>query len=122
MLAPSIELGHSVGEIAAACVAGAMAIELTVARVRLVHQLSCKNGTMAAARCITGEVTATTASCLSEDEKNPVRMASMNCPNSITASDVHDVVEKVLLSMGKEYVHLQISLDERDGGRVQECG
>ena len=43
-VAPRIVLGHSVGEIAAACVAGAMsietALELSVARQRLVNQLS----------------------------------------------------------------------------------
>ena len=110
---PSIVLGHSVGEIAAACVAGAMtietALELAVARARLVHQLPSNNGTMAAVRCSMEEAQAAMSSCLSEDEQNLVGVASVNGPNSIVISGVRDVVEKVLHALGKNGVHLQVS-------------
>merc|ERR1719253_1852148 len=110
---PSILLGHSVGEIAAACVAGAMtietALELAVVRARLVHQLPSNNGTMAAVRCSMTEAKTAMSSCLSEDEQNLVGVASANGPNSVVISGVRDVVEKVLDMLGKTGVHLQVS-------------
>ncbi|KAL7542765.1 hypothetical protein ACHAXR_013097 [Thalassiosira sp. AJA248-18] len=112
-VAPSIVLGHSVGEIAAACVAGAMtietALEMVVARARLVNQLPHNIGTMVAVRCSMNEAEAAMASCLSEDEQHLVGVASVNGPNSIVISGMADVVNKVLLSMDKKGVHLQVS-------------
>ncbi|KAL9188495.1 LOW QUALITY PROTEIN: hypothetical protein ACHAXT_006873 [Thalassiosira profunda] len=110
---PSVVLGHSLGEIAAACVAGAMTIEtalaLAVARAKLVHKLANNNGTMAAVRCSMEEATAAMASGLSEDERGLVGVASVNGPKSIVLSGARDVVDKVLLAMDKRGMHLQVS-------------
>merc|ERR1719410_1408279 len=56
---PALVLGHSVGEITAACVAGAMSIEagleLAVRRGELMSSLACKNGRMVAIHCSASE-------------------------------------------------------------------
>ena len=112
-LAPSAVLGHSLGEIAAACVAGAMtietAMELAVARARLVHQLPNNDGAMAAVRCSMDEAMSTMASCLSEEEQGLVGIASVNGPNSIVVSGARGVVETVLEALNKRGVYLQVS-------------
>jgi acyl transferase domain-containing protein len=111
-VAPSVVLGHSVGEIAAACVAGAMSIEtalkLAVLRSRLVHKLPSNDGTMTAVRCSMGDANAAMAS-LSNEEQDLVGVASVNGPNSIVISGVQEVVDKVVNLLGKEGVHLQVS-------------
>ena len=113
VVAPSIVLGHSVGEIAAACGAGAMtietALELSFTRRRLVNQLPCHNGTMAAVRCSMEEANAAMSSCLSKGEHNLVGMGSVNGPDSIVVLGMIDVVEKVLLELGEKKVYLQVS-------------
>ncbi|KAL7554746.1 hypothetical protein ACHAWF_018278 [Thalassiosira exigua] len=110
---PSIVLGHSLGEISAACVAGGMSIEtamaLVVARARLVHQLPSNNGTMMAVRCSMNEAQNVISFCLKDNEKDLVGVASVNGPNSIVLSGARDTVEKVLSMLGKTGLRLQVS-------------
>eukprot|EP00584_Thalassiosira_punctigera_P001363 CAMPEP_0172527556 /NCGR_PEP_ID=MMETSP1067-20121228/2201_1 /TAXON_ID=265564 ORGANISM="Thalassiosira punctigera, Strain Tpunct2005C2" /NCGR_SAMPLE_ID=MMETSP1067 /ASSEMBLY_ACC=CAM_ASM_000444 /LENGTH=3313 /DNA_ID=CAMNT_0013311309 /DNA_START=123 /DNA_END=10064 /DNA_ORIENTATION=- len=110
---PNIVLGHSVGEIAAACVAGAMSIDsalkLAVARARLMHQLPNNDGTMIAVKCTAKEAEAAMSSCLTVEEQDLLGVASVNGPESIVLSGASDVVEKVLSVLGKKGICLQVS-------------
>ncbi len=85
------------------------ALELVVARARLVHQMPSNNGTMAAVRCSVVEANAAISSSLSEEEQNLVGVASVNGPNSIVISGERGVVEMVLTGLGKKGVYLQVS-------------
>ena len=66
------------------------------------NQLPCHNGTMAAVRCSMEETNAAMSSCLSEGKHKLVGVGSVNGPDSIFASGVIDVVEKVLLELDKK--------------------
>ena len=85
------------------------ALELAVARARLVHEMPSNNGTMAAVRCRVAEAITAISSCLSEEERNLVGVASVNGPNSIVISGEREVVGKVLAALGKKGVYLQVS-------------
>lgn len=85
------------------------ALELVVARAKLVHQMPSNNGTMAAVRCSVAEAMTAISSCLSEEEQNLVGVASVNGPNSIVISGEGEVVETVLTALGKKGVHLKVS-------------
>ena len=55
------------------------------------------------------EANAAISSCPSEGEHNLVGVGSVNGPVSIVVSGMIDVVEKVLLELGKKGVYLQVS-------------
>ena len=110
---PSVVLGHSVGEIAAACVAGGMTIEtgLRVATMRgqIMQRLPSNNGVMVAVRCSLKDVQETMLSCLDDDEYSLVGVASINGPNSIVISGKRNIIEKMLEKLGKEGIFLNVS-------------
>lgn len=101
---PGVVIGHSIGEIAAACVAGAMSIEtamsIAVTRGRMMQALPSQDGVMVAVR-----VGATDIECaldsLSASDKAVVGIGSINASNSCVISGSRSVVDRVLNSMGR---------------------
>jgi acyl transferase domain-containing protein/acyl carrier protein len=93
-IAPDAVVGHSVGEIAAAHVAGALTLEdalmLAVHRGRLLQRLHGK-GSMAAVACAPGEAEAILAR-----RGSGVVIAAVNSPTSIVLSGATDALEQVL--------------------------
>jgi len=110
---PDIVLGHSDGEIAAACTAGAMSIEtamkMVVLRARMMNDLPSSDATMIAIRCDRETAEEAMSSFLDEGEKSLVGVACVNGPNNIVLSGVRCVVEKLLAKMNKNGVYLEVS-------------
>ncbi|MFD0313328.1 type I polyketide synthase [Streptomyces flavalbus] len=90
---PAAVLGHSFGEIVAACVAGAMSLEdglrFTVERARIIQEF-CKPGTMAAVFAPEAEVAARIA-----DDPDRISIAAVNGPANTTISGERELVEEV---------------------------
>lgn len=91
---PGVVMGHSVGEYAAACVAGVFSLEdgltLIAERARLMQSLP-KNGSMAAVFATRERVEAAIA-----DQSDSVSIAAINGPESIVVSGETTAVEAVL--------------------------
>jgi acyl transferase domain-containing protein len=91
---PALVCGHSVGEYAAACVAGAMSLEdgltLIAERARLMEELP-PGGAMAAVRAERDSV----ATWLDGHEQS-VSLAAVNGPANLTLSGAADVLERIL--------------------------
>lgn len=92
---PAVVLGHSVGEIAAAHVAGVIdladACRLVTARGRLMHALP-ENGGMVALEAAVDEVTSAMEQLSARDR---VSIASINAPMQVVASGEMDVINKL---------------------------
>jgi acyl transferase domain-containing protein len=91
---PALVCGHSVGEYAAACVAGAMTLEdglaLIAERARLMEELP-PGGAMAAVRADRDAVAARL-----EGHEQSVSLAAVNGPANLTVSGAADVLEAIL--------------------------
>ena len=111
-VSPSIVLGHSVGEIAAACVAGAFSIETALEMVfqwtKLVHEIQRDNCTMTTVRCSLADAKVA-ISLLQEHEQSLVGVESVNGPKSLVLSGSKEVVDKVLDKLGKRGHHISVS-------------
>ncbi|KAL3254525.1 hypothetical protein ABHI18_008905 [Aspergillus niger] len=92
---PAVVLGHSVGEIAAAHVAGIMnladACRLVAARGKLMHALP-ESGSMVALEAGVDEVTSAIEQLSARDR---VSIASINTPTQVVASGEMDVIDKL---------------------------
>ena len=99
---PDIVLGHSVGEYAAACIAGAMSLEdglkLVATRGRLMEELP-ESGAMAAVFADEARVAAVIAPYTGQ-----VAIAVINSPTNIVISGVRQTVEAVLAELQAEGV------------------
>ena len=95
-ICPTAVLGHSVGEITAACIAGAMsietALELAIKRGEMMWALPQMDGVMVAVLCSLTEAVTAIAACLSDNEQEMVGVGSVNGPQSIVLSGTHNVV------------------------------
>src|SRR5690554_4641170 len=107
---PTLVLGHSVGEYAAACVAGALSLEdairLVAARGRLFDSLP---GTGAMAAIFAGEPE---VAALLEPYAAEVCVAAVNGPTEVVVSGVRDAVEQVIRDAerrGLEYRRLAVA-------------
>jgi acyl transferase domain-containing protein len=108
---PAAVLGHSLGEYAAACFAGAMSLEdglrLVVERGRLLQRLAAA-GTMAAIFASQAEVAAELASC----DPALISIAAINGPANTTISGAREIVAAVCAAFtarGVEAKQLHIS-------------
>ena len=107
---PAMVLGHSVGEIAAACVAGVMSMEaglkLTAERGRLMQALPVNEGVMVAVRCgeaaVSNAIQAQGLSC-------KVAVAAVNGPSSVVVAGSEEAVEAVLGELGAVGHRLRVS-------------
>ncbi|CAM9593565.1 unnamed protein product, partial [Chrysoparadoxa australica] len=94
-MVPDAVMGHSVGEVVAACVAGVMSLEdglmFTVHRARSMQRVPRSDGCMYAVRAGAEEVSAA----ISNDEL-AVSIAAVNGPKSVTISGSEVQVQKVL--------------------------
>ncbi|MFF1279007.1 SDR family NAD(P)-dependent oxidoreductase, partial [Streptomyces marokkonensis] len=107
---PDFLVGHSVGEIAAAHVAGVMSLEdacaLVVARGRLMQELP-SGGVMVAVEAAEAEVLA-----LLEDHAGEVSIAAVNGPRAVVIAGVEAAVEQavsVLKEQGRRTTRLRVS-------------
>lgn len=102
---PAAVMGHSIGELTAACVAGMLslkdAIRLVVARGRLMGSLP-KGGAMAAVFAPERVVRAVIA-----QEGDKLSIAAVNGPTNIVVSGEEDALERVLRSLQGKGVELQ---------------
>jgi acyl transferase domain-containing protein len=110
---PSVVLGHSLGEISAACVAGAMtidtALELVVKRSKMMAELPANDGVMVAVHCSLEEAQSAMNICLETEERTKAGVGCVNGPNSIVLSGHRDVVEKVLQTLDRCGKFLEVS-------------
>ncbi|HEU4625135.1 MAG TPA: beta-ketoacyl synthase N-terminal-like domain-containing protein [Steroidobacteraceae bacterium] len=111
---PSVVLGHSVGEYAAACVAGAFTVEegarLVAARARLMQQLPAGGG-MLAVQGASDRVQELVEHTLS-GRKGGVGIAALNAPGSIVLSGAQSALKSVaqdLADAGLRVTPLQVS-------------
>ncbi len=99
---PTAVMGHSVGEYAAACVAGVFSLEdglkLIAARARLMQALP-ENGEMVAVFASEGQVQAAI-----KPYAQQVSIAAINGPQSIVISGERDCIEAVISFLQKEGV------------------
>lgn len=107
---PALVLGHSVGEIAAACVAGVMPMEaglkLAAERGRLMQALPSNEGVMVAVRC--GEVSVSAAiRALGLGAK--VSVAAVNGPSSVVIAGSEVQVSAVVGELGVAGHRLSVS-------------
>ena len=109
---PSMVLGHSVGEIVAASVAGVMLMEagmrLVVARGRLMQELPQEDGVMIAVRCSELAVLSAIGT-LDAKEAQRVSIGAVNGPKSVVVSGSASAVDVVLRSLGKDGQRLNVS-------------
>ncbi|SDT82754.1 Acyl transferase domain-containing protein [Streptomyces sp. TLI_053] len=108
---PAAVIGHSLGEYAAACFAGALSLEdglrLVAERGRLLQRLA-ESGAMAAIAAPAAEVTAE----LARHDEALVAVAAVNGPANTTVSGVREVVDEVCAAFaarGAEVRRLRIS-------------
>ena len=98
---PALVLGHSVGEIVAACVAGVMPMEvglkLATERGRLMQALPGNEGVMMAARC--GEA-AVSAAIQALGLAGRVSVAAVNGPSSVVVAGSEAAVGAVMVELG----------------------
>ncbi|MEU3302082.1 amino acid adenylation domain-containing protein [Streptomyces sp. NPDC006678] len=96
-ITPDAVAGHSVGEIAAACVAGTLsladAVRFAAERGRLMAQL-CAPGAMAAVRC--DEETATA---LVADARGALSVAAVNAPDQVVLAGTEAAVERAVAEL-----------------------
>ena len=107
---PALVLGHSVGEMAAACVAGVMSMEaglkLTAERGRLMQALPVNEGVMVAVRCSESQVTSAIQA-LGLDRK--VAVAAVNGPSSVVLSGSEVPIAAVVGALGATGHRLSVS-------------
>lgn len=93
-VAPAAIVGHSVGEIAAACVAGVLSLEegarIIVLRARLMHECARGEGTMLAVG-----ISAEEALALIARHDRTVSIAAFNGPRSLTLSGLRSSLEAI---------------------------
>ncbi|KRV49609.1 polyketide synthase [Wenjunlia vitaminophila] len=104
-LKPSALLGHSIGELAAACIAGVFslpdAVRLVAARASLMADLPA-GGAMAAVHC--DEATARRAIA---DHPDTLSLAAVNGPHTVTVSGVAADLDAVLATLKEQGVRSQ---------------
>ena len=107
---PAMVLGHSIGEIVAACVAGAMTMEaglrLAIERGALMQALPAGEGVMVASRCSQADAEGAITE-LSLGDRAAV--ASVNGPESVVVAGTEDAVMAVLAKLGKKGAKLSVS-------------
>jgi len=107
---PALVLGHSIGEIVAACVAGVMTMEaglnLAIERASLMQALPAGEGVMAASRCSKTEVDRAIEDL---ELSATVAVASNNGPKSVVLSGTDTSVTAVLEKLGKKGHRLSVS-------------
>lgn len=107
---PAMVLGHSVGEIVAACVAGVMSMEaglkLTAERGRLMQALPVNEGVMVAVRC--GAV-AISSAIQAQGLSGEAAVAAVNGPSSVVVSGSEAAVGAVLGEFGAKGHRLHVS-------------
>ena len=96
-ITPDAVAGHSVGEIAAACVAGTLsladAVRFAAERGRLMAEL-CAPGAMAAVRCDEGTVAALVA-----DARGALSVAAVNGPDQVVLAGTEAAVERAVAEL-----------------------
>ena len=104
---PAMVLGHSVGEIAAACVAGVMTMEtglrLATERGRLMQAVPSRDGVMVAVRASREAVVGAIEEAKEqggEEGRSAVSVASVNGPSSVVLSGSEGAVNAVLEQLG----------------------
>jgi acyl transferase domain-containing protein len=107
---PAMVLGHSVGEMVAACVAGVMSMEaglkLAAERGRLMQALPVNEGVMVAVRCSESQVTSAIQA-LGLDRK--VAVAAVNGPSSVVLSGSEVPIAAVVGALGATGHRLSVS-------------
>ncbi len=102
---PAAVMGHSVGEFAAACMAGVFSLEdglrLIAERARLMQSLP-PGGLMAAVFAAEPQVTAALQSC-----RDQVTIAALNGPQSIVISGDEPAVRQVLAQFESQGIQVQ---------------
>jgi acyl transferase domain-containing protein/NADPH:quinone reductase-like Zn-dependent oxidoreductase/acyl carrier protein/ubiquinone/menaquinone biosynthesis C-methylase UbiE len=98
---PSAVVGHSVGEVAAACVAGILTLEqaakVIVLRGRLMDECPAEGGTMLAVGLSRDE-----ASALLDGQDRDVSIAAINGPRSLTLSGPRIALERIASNLESE--------------------
>ena len=107
---PSMVLGHSVGEIAAACVARCMSLQdgmkLVLERGRLMQALPVMNGVMVAARLAADDV----FRCIQElGLEDTMSISGVNGPKSLVLAGTEESVKTVLEKFGTRGKQLDVS-------------
>ncbi len=103
---PSLVIGHSIGEYAAACTAGVLALEdavkLVAARGQLMQSVK-EPGRMVGILASEAKVRAL----LGPDENNGVSIAAVNAPDNVTISGNKAAVEKVVAKIKQEKIFIE---------------
>ncbi|WP_156959571.1 type I polyketide synthase [Nocardia sp. BMG51109] len=98
---PDIVIGHSQGEITAACVAGALSLEdaatVMARRSRLIARHLAGTGTMASLGC-----GADTAETLLRPWRERIAVAAVNGPANVTVAGAVDAVEELVHTCGRQ--------------------
>ena len=109
---PLLVLGHSVGELVAACVSGVMSMEsgmkLATERGRLMQSLPINVGVMVALRCSEAEVRAAIRR-LDENLAGRVCLGAVNGPRNVVLSGSEDAVATTLKVLGVVGHRLRVS-------------
>lgn len=111
---PTCVLGHSVGEIAAACVAGAFsietALELAVKRGEIMGALPSNNGVMHAVRQSNNNAGFAMNSVLTKmEQRHSIGVGSINGPRAIVLSGDEGCVNKVIKRLDAVTKQLKVS-------------
>jgi acyl transferase domain-containing protein/NADPH:quinone reductase-like Zn-dependent oxidoreductase/short-subunit dehydrogenase/acyl carrier protein len=109
-IVPDLVLGHSIGELVAATVAGVMGLEdalrLVAARGRLMQELP-RNGAMAT---VFADPTVV-HSALNGRHENTLAIAAVNGPQNTVISGTKDALERVLTTLGEQGVgHMRLTV------------